>query len=375
MTQKLPFTHFDEIRDIRQEGKIIHSLSDILLLTVCGVICGQNSWKGIVDFGVARIEFLKRYGDFENGIPKHDTIARVIGNISPKKFQQCFINWMQSCHELSDGEVVAIDGKTVRRSYDRSKKKGAIHVVSAFATENGFSLGQIKVDEKSNEITAIPELLDLLDVSGCLVTIDAMGCQKKIAKKIVDKGADYVLAVKGNQGKLEAAFDKHFTFEKLSNWTGDFYNTEDRDCHGRHELRMHVVSDVFDEFVDLGFEWTGLKKLGVVLSFRSVGKENFEEVGVRYYISSSDLTAKKLAKASRHHWFVENKLHYKLDVGFREDECRVRTDDRAENFSRIRQMCLNLLSSEKTFKAGVERKRLNAAMDERYLELILSGLA
>ncbi len=205
-----PFMHFQIIKDYRQESKVEHKLSDIILLTICGVLSGHDSWDGIIDFGHARLDFLKRYGHFEAGIPSADTLSRVMGMINPVALQRSFIAWMKDCHTLTDGEVIAIDGKTLRGSYDRSKGKGTIHMVNAFATANGMSIGQQKVDSKSNEITAIPKLLDLLDVKGCLITIDAMGCQKKIVQKILDKEADYLLAVKGNQGMLEQAFDDYF---------------------------------------------------------------------------------------------------------------------------------------------------------------------
>ena len=202
--------HFNVIIDYRQKGKVEHKLTDIILLTICAVLSGQDDWKAIHYFGESRLDFLKRFGDFSNGIPSAPTIARVMGMINPTRLQKCFIEWMKECSELTEGEVIAIDGKTVCGSYDSSRGRGAIHMVNAFATENGVSLGQHKVFEKSNEITAIPKLLKLLDISGCLVTIDAMGCQKKIAQKILNKNADYLLAVKGNQGRLEQAFDDYF---------------------------------------------------------------------------------------------------------------------------------------------------------------------
>ncbi len=214
------------IYDPRQSGKVEHKLSDILLLTICAVIAGAEGWEEIENFGLERLDWLKQYGEFNNGIPSHDTIAQVISIIDPKQFQHSFIEWMKACHKITDGEVFAIDGKCARGSYHKGKNKGAIHMASAFSAANEVVLGQIETDDKSNEITAISELLNLLELKGCLVTLDAMGCQRDIAQKIVDKGADYLLAVKGNQGKLHEAFKNHFSMEKINKWEGDTGRTE-----------------------------------------------------------------------------------------------------------------------------------------------------
>ena len=215
------------LQDARQPWKVLHKLTDILILTICAVIAGCEGWEEIEDFGNERLDWLKKYGEFKRGIPSHHTIARTVAVINPKKFQACFIKWMKACHQISNGEIIAIDGKTVRRSYDKGKDKGAIHMVSAFATTNQLVLGQIKVNEKSNEITAIPELIELLEIHGCLITIDAMGCQRDIAKKIIDNGGDYLLAVKANQGKLHEAFEHLFSVEKINEWKGDLFRTEE----------------------------------------------------------------------------------------------------------------------------------------------------
>lgn len=370
------FEHFSVIKDHRQPWKVEHSLYDILLLTVCAVIAGADGWEQIEDFGNLRLNWLRKYGDFKQGIPAHDTIARVVSRVSPSQLQRCFINWMKSCHELTEGQVIAIDGKTVRRSFNKSKRTGAIHMVSAFSAGNSVVLGQLKTEEKSNEITAIPELLKLLEISGCLITLDALGCQTKIANEIIEQGADYLLAVKGNQGRLEQAFDKHFALENIVGWEGEKFSTESRACHGRNEQRLHIVSELFDDFVDLGLEWRGMKRVCVAVSFRSQADEvaKIEEVCVRYYICSKTISAERFAEAIREHWHVENRLHYKLDVGFYEDDCRIRRGDAAENFVRIRHGALNLLNAEKTFKGGVKRKRMRAAMSEEYLEMVLAAL-
>ncbi|ECC3298649.1 ISAs1 family transposase [Salmonella enterica subsp. enterica] len=366
--------HISIIPDYRQPWKVEHKLSDILLLTICAVISGAEGWEDIQDFGEAHIEFLKEYGDFENGIPVHDTIARVISYISPRKFHECFINWMRDCHSSDDGDIIAIDGKTLRHSYDKSRRRGAIHVISAFPTMNGLVLGQIKTNEKSNEITAIPELLNMLDTKGKLITTDAMGCQKDIAEKIHHQEGDYLFSVKGNQGRLQKAFEEKFPLKELNNPKYDSYATTEKG-HGREETRLHIVSDVPDELIDFTFEWKGLKKLCVAVSFRSEkdsGKKE-PEMLVRYYISSADLTAEKFASAMRSHWDVENKLHWRLDVAMNEDDCRIRRGNAAELFSGIRHIAVNILTENKEFKAGLRRKMRRAAMDREYLASVLAG--
>ncbi len=246
-------------------------------------------------------------------------------------------------------------------------------MISAFAAANDVVLGQIKTDKKSNEITAIPALLDLLVLKGCLVTLDAMGCQRDIAEKIVDKGADYLLAVKGNQGKLHNAFKNHFSMEKINEWKGESYRTEEK-SHGRMESRFYLVSDVFDEFVNLSFDWKGMKSLGVVVSARMEGDEfNSDDISIRYYISSAELTAEKLAQATREHWFIENKLHWKMDVAMNEDDCRIRRGNAPEMLTTYRHAAVNLLNNTTTFKAGLKRKQSKAAMSTRYLSEVLAG--
>ena len=362
------------ITDPRQSWKVEHKLTDIMLLAVCGVIAGADGWEEIEDFGHERLEWLQQYGDFESGIPSHDTIARVVSLINAKEFQQCFVDWMNACHTASKGDIVAIDGKTLRSSYDKSRKRGAIHMVSAFSAANNVVLGQVKTAEKSNEITAIPELIKLLELKGCLVTLDAMGCQREIAKTIVDKEADYLLAVKGNQGRLEKAFKQHFSADKINAWEGEHYLTNEF-SHGRIENRMYIVSDIFDEFVNFSFDWPGMKTLGIAMTSRIAEDDTMIEdsICIRYYISSAELTAKEFANASREHWSIENKLHWKLDAAMREDDCRIRRGDSAEVLAGVRHIAVNMLNNTKTFKAGLKRKQKKAAMSSRYLSEVLAG--
>ncbi|HAW0505546.1 ISAs1 family transposase [Escherichia coli] len=362
------------IPDLRQQGKIRHKLTDILFLTVCAIIAGADEWQEIEDFGHERLEWLKKYADFENGIPVHDMIACVVSNIDSTAFEKMFIDWMRAGHEITDGDVITIDGKTIRGSYDKSKRKGAIHMVSAFSTEYGVVLGQVKTEAKSNEITAIPELLNLLDLKKSLVTIDAMGCQKEIAEKIKDKKADYLLAVKGNQGKLHNTFKENFPIKSFSNNDGDSFSTQEI-SHGRQETRLHIVSDVTPEFCDFEFEWKGLKKLCVALSFRSkVSEKEASEMSIRYYISSKNIDARAFAYAIRAHWQIES-MHWMLDAKMNEDASRIRRGNAAEIISGIKKMALNLLRDYKGFKAGLNRKRKKAALSTCYIEEVLAACA
>lgn len=365
--------HISIIPDYRQAWKIEHKLSDILLLTICAVVAGAEGWEDIEDFGNVHLDFLKLYGEFENGIPVHDTIARVVSSVSPEKFHECFINWMKECHS-PDEDVIAIDGKTLRGSYDKSRRRGAIHVISAFSTMNGIVLGQLKTSEKSNEITAMPELINLLDIKGKIITTDAMGCQKDIAEKIRKQEGDYLLAVKGNQGKLYRAIEEAFPVKRINDPSLESFVTEEKN-HGRKETRLHVVSDIPDELIDYTFAWKDLKRIGMAVSFRSEINDNKKEpeMQVRYYISSADLSAEKFATAMRGHWSIENKLHWRLDVAMNEDDCRIRRGDAAELFSGIRHIAVNILSANKEFKAGLRRKMRRAAMDRKYLASVLAG--
>lgn len=363
--------HLSIVPDFRQAWKVQYQLSDILFLTVCAVICGAEEWDEIEDFGHAKLDFLRQYGDFEAGPPSHDTLARVMALVNAEQLQTAFAECMKSCHDVTDGAVVAIDGKTLRGSYCRGKGKGAIHMVSAFSAANGVVLGQVKTAEKSNEIKAIPELLKLLNLQGCLVTIDAMGCQKKFATSILQKGADYLLSVKDNQPKLVDAFETAFPMPRVVNFEGDAYVTVEK-SRGRQETRYHIVSEFTPEFQELSYEWPRLKKVGVVMPFRQEEGQVPAVPTIRYYISSADLSAKKLAEVARQHWFVENKLHWSLDVALREDACKIHRGQAAENLARVRHIALNYLKGEKSFKGGIQRKQKKAALDERYLATVLA---
>lgn len=366
--------HFSELEDPRTHTKKIrHKLIDILIIAICGSICGADDWVSIRDFGKAKFKWLRKFLELPHGIPSHDTFGRLFSLIRPERFQECFVNWIQSVAEVCEGEIVPVDGKTLRRSLDSKSNKAPIHMVSAWANTNRLVLGQVKTDAKSNEITAIPELLELLDIHGCIVTIDAMGCQKKIARQIVEGGGDYVLGLKGNQGSLLDAVEKTFSDAEQEDLDGpdfDFYQTEESG-HGRHEVRSYFTTSLLDQLPNCQ-EWEGLKTIGAVLS--KVTRNEKTTLECRYFISSIENNAKLFAKAVRSHWAIENSCHWVLDMAFREDESRVRKDHGPENLALLRHIALNLLREEKTAKVGVKNKRLRAGWDDDYLAKVLSGV-
>jgi predicted transposase YbfD/YdcC len=366
--------HFNNLEDPRMERTKHHQLLDIIAITICGVICGADSWVDLEIFGRSKEEWLKRFLSLPNGIPSHDTFGRVFALLDPAKFAQCFTSWVKAVSQLTQGQVIAIDGKTLRRSQDRANGKSAIHMVSAWASANHLVLGQLKVDDKSNQITAIPELLEVLELSGSIVTIDAMGCQKDIARQIVEQGADYVLALKENQGQLYREVTDTFesevgsAFEYLQH---DFYQTVGKG-HGRIETRQcWVVSEPeVLEYLNEEGAWMGLSSVAMVRSKRVVGDE--ESAESRYYISSLKGDARQLLEATRTHWEIENCVHWVLDIAFNEDDSRVRQGHAPQNLAVVRHMALNLLKMEQTSKGGVKARRKRAGWDEDYLLKILS---
>lgn len=300
-----------------------HQLADILVLTLLASICGAQTWTDVEEFGKSKEEWLKTFLKLPNGIPSHDTIGDLYARLSPSQLQQGFLSWVQSLVEVSGGDIIPIDGKTLRRSYDRADGRGAIHMVSAWSSANGVVLGQLKTEEKSNEITAIPELLGMLDIKGCIVTIDAMGCQKEIAKQIVTQEGDYVLALKGNQGGLFEDVQLYMDSlinQQLKNKPMQTTQTLDKG-HGRIEERRYWITDSID-WLPKKQDWEGLKSIGVVESIRSIGEKVTTER--RYYINSLPMNAVRFSDAVRTHWSIENQLHWSLDVSFNEDQCRVR---------------------------------------------------
>ena len=364
--------HVSIIPDHRVIGRCNHLLMDIVVIAITSILCGADDWNSIEGFGKAKEEWFRKFLQLPSGIPSHDTFRRVFAKISPSAFQECFIDWVRAVAGTIEG-VIAIDGKTLRRSHDRGIGKKAIHMVSAWAAENSLVLGQVKTDEKSNEITAIPELLRLLDISGCIVTIDAMGCQKAIAKQIIDQKGDYLLALKGNQSGLHEAVES--VFQEADNvgykdYPVDYFETSER-SRNRLEIRRHWTIEC-DGLFEQTKLWEGLKIIGMVESERTVNDQTTVEY--RYYIGSIENSAQLFGKSVRDHWGVENKLHWRLDMGFREDESRIRKGHSAENFAVMRHFAINLLKQDKLTKLGVKNKRLKAGWDDGYrASLLLSA--
>jgi predicted transposase YbfD/YdcC len=362
--------HFETLQDPRVPRCRRHNLLDIVFLTIAGMASGANTFVAIEKFGRDRKAWLQKYLELPHGIPSHDTLGRVFAALDAEKFIDCFIAWVQNCHQVSKGEIVNIDGKTARASHDHAAGKNPLHAVSAWATANRVVLGQVMVDEKSNEIPAIPKLLELLELHGAIVTIDAMGCQKEIAAKIRAGGADYVLAVKGNQEHLEADIINYFgelDAARRRPRQRSHCDSSNRG-HGRHELRFYDAVAV-PATLRHRDEWKDLRSL--CRATRVWVEDGQEKSEVRYFISSLPPDAKVLGAAIRGHWGIENGLHWVLDMYFAEDRSRVRTDHAAANMAVLRRWVMNLLRQDTTLKGGLETKRLQVAWSDEHRERVL----
>ena len=362
---------FSEIPDPRVNHTKHHPLINIITIAICAVLSGADAWTEVEAFGHAKKAWLSTFLDMKSGIPSHDTFGRVFAQIDPEAFQSAFAEWTQAISGAIAG-VIAIDGKTLRHSYDRGGGKGAIVVVSAWADRNHLVLGQRKVSEKSNEITAIPALLEMLVLEGCIVTIDAMGAQTAIAAQIVDQKGDYILALKGNQSRLHeqtAWFFMHLEQGDLD-VVADQVEVQEKG-HGRKETRMCISIDPhqFPEWFSTLEDWKGLQSISLVRAERRIGDKITREV--RYYIASLPPQARTILEGTRHHWGIENKLHWVLDVAFREDDSRIRSGYAPENMAVLRHMAVNMLKQDSSVKGGIKNKRLRCAWDDRYREKIL----
>jgi predicted transposase YbfD/YdcC len=363
-------SHFKDLRDPRQQGKVSYPLDEILLLCLLAVLAGAACFTEIALFGVKKLNFLRRFRPFRDGTPAHDHLGDILAVLDAEQFQRCFVAWVAALTGMPEG-VIAIDGKTVRRSGNKRSGKAAIHMVSAFAARQRLVLGQVKVAEKSNEIIAIPKLLDMLAIEGAIVTIDAMGCQRAIAKQIIDKKADYLLALKGNQGSLRADVEVFAAEQKARNFADTRISqdtTIDGD-HGRIETRTtSVIHDI--GWLRERHDWPGLNALVMVESRREVGGKTEQET--RFYLTSLVMLAHLLGPVVRSHWSIENSLHWVMDLVFRDDECRVRTEHAPANFTAIKHMAQNLLRKAPG-KSSLRSRRKAAGWDDNFLASLVAG--
>jgi predicted transposase YbfD/YdcC len=364
--------YFSALHDPRRYNRR-HVLLDILTIAICGVICGADDWPAVEEFGQAKQDWFKEFLDLRHGVPSQYTFRRVFECLDADRFEACFVQWVRAIQTATQGQVVAVDGKKLRRSHDRLLGKEAIYVVSAWAAENRLVLGEVKVDEQSNEITAVPELLEMLDLSGCVVTADALNCQKAIAEQVVEQGADYVLSVKENQRGLYEAMRDLFEYAEGTGFVDcDYHKVVDKD-HGRIEIRECWTTSNPDYllYVTDRSKWAGLRTLAWIRSQCQRGEER--TVRVSYRISSLQSDAERILNAVRGHWGIENEVHWVLDIAFREDESRLRKGNGAYNFALLRRLALNLLKRERTARCGIKGKRLKAGWDHNYLLKVLEG--
>ncbi|MCP4185352.1 MAG: ISAs1 family transposase [Hyphomicrobiales bacterium] len=370
-TKPVFLQYFEPVEDPRQAAKILYPFEEILLLVLCAVISGADNWTSIALYGQKKLDVLRRFLPFADGTPCHDQLGILFSRLDMEQFQQCFVNWVAALHETLDkgAGVIAIDGKTLRRSFDTATNKAAIHVISAWACEQKLVLGQRKVDDKSNEITAIPELLALLSIEGAIITIDAMGCQRKICQQIIAQKADYVIGLKGNQGSLrddvELFFDEHDARDIADGFIKQNH-TVDGD-HGRIEERRYVLCSDID-WLNQRHQWPGLESI-IMVKYRREIKGQTKTVR-RYYISSLNEEPEKMASIIRNHWQIENNLHWVMDMTYRQDECRIRTGNAAANFATIKHAANNLLQKAPG-KKSLPMKRHSAAWDDDYLVKII----
>jgi predicted transposase YbfD/YdcC len=378
MSQPSPLSslkmHFETIDDPRAAYRIQHTLVDMMMIAICAIICGADSWVEIEQYGLSKELWLSTFLELPNGIPSHDTFERLFARLRPEQLQASFSSWLKAVYTILTQAGIAIDGKALRGSGQSGHPNSLIYMVSAWATEARLVLGQRKVDEKSNEITVIPELLSLLALEGAIVTIDAIGCQTAIAEQIVAQGGDYVLPIKGNQGNLqkdvvdwfERAQEKHFNGEHY-----DLYETQGAE-HGRQDVRRYWVLTEIDAIPALQ-QWSKATSIGCIESQRTVGLKTTTEK--RYFLLSLPLSAQRFADVVRGHWGIENRLHWVLDVAFREDQSKVSQGYAPENLAVLRHIALNLITQEKSIKAGTHAKRMRAGWDDQYLFKVLSNTA
>ena len=366
--------HFSNVRDPRGPN-VTHQLFDIIAIAILGTICGADGWVKIEQFGYQKLNWLSQYLFLPKGIPSHDTFGRIFSLIDPDEFEVSFMKWVKALHQIIQGQVIGIDGKQMRGSHEHRKGKRAIYMVSAWAEQNHLVLGQRQVAEKSNEITAIPELLRLLEIKGCIVTVDAIGTQTKIAKQIIQAEGDYLLAVKHNQGKLYRDLEMLFSYDQQQGFENApyDYDKEVKKGHGRIDVRECWATSDPEYIASVGQakKWANLQSIIMIVRRRIIDGE--ETIKIRFYISSLQADAKRILRATRQHWGIENGLHWILDIAFNEDRSRVRKDHAPANLAVLRHMAVNLLKQETSAKGGIKAKRLQAGWNEDYLLKVLAG--
>ncbi len=366
--------YFTQIKDPRVQRTRYHLLTDIISIAILAVIAGAQGWEDIEEYGISKQEWLKTFLQLPFGIPSPDTFRRVFERINPREFEQCFRQWVQSLVEKLRVEVVAIDGKTHRGSYDRESQLKALHTVSAWSSEHRLVLGQTKVSDKSNEITAIPALLEMLDISGCIITIDAMGTQKSIAQKIIAADADYILSLKDNHPTLHQQVKAWFETAQSNGFKDVDVSRNQRIEKGHHRIEKRQIYTVPVSQLPALYEqdlWTGLTT--VVMIVRSIQHWNKTTQEVQFYITSLTSDAQKIGSAIRQHWGIENSVHWTLDVTFNEDECRIRSLHSPQNFSLLRRIALNALERESSFRRSIRQKSRRAAMNDQYMLSVLAA--
>jgi predicted transposase YbfD/YdcC len=363
--------YFSGLEDPRIERNKLHELMDIVILVICAVVSGAEGWEAIEEFGKEKLDWLRRFAPFGNGVPSHDCIANVMSRLSVKGFQECFMSWTGAAMEATGGEVIAVDGKTARGSHDRKRGRKALHMVSAWASTNRLVLGQEATEEKSNEITAIPKLLKLLELAGCIVTIDAMGCQREIAAQIVAQGGDYVLGLKGNQSTMQEAVEDFFSAAQADNFAAvkhDFHKELDKD-HGRLQIRRYWITEDLRTLPSTE-QWSGLRSIGMVERVCIIGDTQTSER--RFFLNSIEADARRFAHAVRGHWGVENRLHWRLDVVFSEDASRIRKGNAPAIMTSIRHFCMNLFERESS-SLLLSQKRRKAAWNDNFRAKVVFG--
>jgi predicted transposase YbfD/YdcC len=368
--------HFSSLPDPRVERTKAHSLINILSIAILAVLAGADGWVAIETFGKAKQDWLAEFLDLPNGIPSHDTFSRVFARLDPIQVQQCFLRWVSGIVERIGVNVIAIDGKSLNQSYDRTHQLSSLHLVTAWVSEHRLVLGQVKVDSKSNEITAIPEILKILDIKDCIVTLDAMGCQRKVATDIISRGGNYVIALKGNHGKLYQRVKEYFEDAYNCGFSGSEVShcEEVEGSHHRIERREYFSVAVAGLGQNFPLEqWSGLTSVVMVRSHRRLWNQETGET--RFYITSLESDAEQISAVIRSHWGIENSLHWTLDVTYGEDASRIRKGHSPENFALLRRLSVSLLNQERSFKGSQKMKRYKAAMDNEYLlNILLSGI-